>query len=369
MPRTQLPEGYISSQEAVNILGQNRTTLSRYVKKGLLHQYGPEHRKYKYYKKSEVDALAQAEKAFYESGVESHVSSDAVFSPATHGDMDALYTMAVKLFPRTASAAHRRSWMTKEPRGHYVVRRKADGAVVAYFYILALHHDVIVKYLHREVRNNNIMPDDVLNFVPGVPVEIILGGIASDPDVPEDIRSSYVSVLLRGVRHDLERLGHEGITISRMYAFSETESGIAMCARLGMSQWEPPVGKFCTFQMEIAESNTPIMRGYKQGLAEWRATHVVHIPQRSTTKSRAASTTSAQNALPGDVPEGTMLLFKFAELHGVDRRKLLDQVQSHKLAHIAIPKQNRPSETDRYFTPDQQQAVLEFWEQKGIPYQ
>lgn len=289
MSRTLPPEGYITSQEAAKILQQDRAMLSRHVKNGLLQRYGPEHRKYKFYKLSEVEALATADKAFFDASMESHVSTDAVFSPATHGDMDALYQMAVKLFPRTAGADHRRAWMTKEPRGHYIVKRKADGAVVAYLYLLALSHETIVKYLHREIRNVDIMPDDILNFVPGIAVEIILGGIASDPDVDEDVRATYVAVLLRGVRKDLERLGHEGITVSRMYAFSETEPGIAMCARLGMSQWEEPQGKFCTFQMDIAKSKASVMRGYKAALAEWQQTHQTLLQHEKRKRNRVTS--------------------------------------------------------------------------------
>ncbi len=378
MARRQPPEGYITSHDAAERIGVSDGMLSLYVKQGKLQRYGPETRKYKFYKVSEVEALAQSENAFFEKGRIIPREVDAVFSPATHADMDALYAMAVKLFPHTASAEHRRSWLTKEPRGHYVVKRKSDGAVVAYLYLLALQHDLIVRYMHGEVRNIHITSEDVLNFVPGVPVEIILGGIASDPDVvEEDTRAGYVAVLLRGVRKDLERLGHEGITITRMYAYSETESGIAMCARLGMSQWEEPRGKRCTFQMDIASSNASIMRTYNHALTQWYTAHQGNVPQRenatrrivtpSKNQGRSTITTDALNAHPENVPPDAIPLYQFARENGLDRRKMLDHLLRNNQEHIAVPIAARPGQYERYLTPEQQAAILAYWQQKRTP--
>jgi hypothetical protein len=61
-------------------------------------------------------------------------TTEAVFSFATLGDMDELYKCAKKFFSNPASAEIRRGWMRKEPRGHYIVKRINDGAVVAYLY-------------------------------------------------------------------------------------------------------------------------------------------------------------------------------------------------------------------------------------------
>lgn len=70
------------------------------------------------------------------------------------------------------------------------------------------------------------------------------------------------------------RLGKQGIVLPKLYAFSERTEGIAMCARLGMEQLEPPRGKWCMFEFDVEQSNAAILRDYKRGLETWRAAHV-----------------------------------------------------------------------------------------------
>lgn len=274
MPRPKPPEGYITAGEAARRLNVNDAMISRYVKQGRLQRYGPEERKQKYYKASEVQAIIDAERAFFEAGQKAPMSNeDAYFTPATPGDMDALYTMAVKLFPRTADGARRREWMSVEPRGYYIMKSVA-GAVVAYFYILPLRPDRLLPYLHDELPSRAITRNDIEPFVPGQLAQaVVLGGIGSDPDYDAEVRTAYTAMLLRGVRHHLELLGEQGVTVPKFYAFSETHDGIAMCVKLRMKEYEPPVGRRCTFVLDTATSNAFFLKDYRRGLARWQQEH------------------------------------------------------------------------------------------------
>lgn len=282
MPRKGPPPGYCTAGQAMGILGNKM--LYKYIDKGLIHPHelktpdGKLISKHKFYLISEVEAVRDAEQSFYDAEHNEPLPTNpiepAIFAVATPDDMDALYTMAVKLFPRTANAKIRRSWLRKEKRGHFVVKRVSDGAVMCYLYILPFLPKHLADYLHDELPSRDIKPRHISPFVPGQPAQaVVFGGIGSDPDLDTESRKIYTAVLLRGVRDELCKLGEQGIIIPRIYAFSERTEGIAMCVRLGMEQWEPPHGKWCTFQIDVMSARNPLFKGYRQALAEWRANH------------------------------------------------------------------------------------------------
>lgn len=232
---------------------------------------------------SSIQVTPESDKAFSratQGGVmQALADSSASFVRATPRDMDALYKMAVKLFPHTVGPERRKEWIRHEPRGHYVMKRD-DGSVVAYLYLLALkrdrrdlepeHRDRLAMYLRRELRNTQITASDIHQFVPGQPVDIVIGGIGSDPELEQEQRIECAAQLLHGVRHDLENLGREGFIFSNAYAFSETRDGIALCVKLGMHQWEAPRGRFFTFQLDILNSPSILFKGYRRGLTEYQ---------------------------------------------------------------------------------------------------
>ncbi len=273
------PPGYITPKEAGDKLGHSR--LYKLVKRGKIQRIVPPGYTHGYFIQDEVNALYQAEQMFFHAeNVESENTMQetiekATFALATVEDMDALYAMAIKLFPHTASAAQRRAWLNKEPQGHYIIRN-TDGRVVAYLYLLALKRDRwdvpdpdrMTMYLHRQLTSSMIEPDDINQLTPGIPVEIAIAGIGSDPDIDQDLRTSYTSWLMYGASRDLERMGREGVLLTRAYAFSETHDGIAMCAKLGMQQWEPPQGKVCTFVVDVKDSQSFLFRRYKHALQQ-----------------------------------------------------------------------------------------------------
>lgn len=283
MPRKPPPPGLITAGEAAKILNVSTGMLSIYVKQNKLHREGPASRTYKFYVEAEVRALAETERVFFEAErdqpredsntmniLPAHTYYGATFSVATANDMDALYTMAKKLFPKTADADRRRSWLTKEPQGHFVVKSNS-GAVLSYLYLLPLVANQLSNYLHDDLPSRAITPDDIEPFAPGKKSEsCVIGGIGSDPDLNQEIRTNCTGILLRGVKQELQKLGEQGIIIPKLYAFSETTTGITMCARLGMSQWEEPRGKWCTFQIDLEQTKSPLFQGYKKAIAAWK---------------------------------------------------------------------------------------------------
>jgi hypothetical protein len=376
--RKQPPLGYMTPKEAGDKLGHSR--LYKLVQKKAIQRVIPPGYTHGYYVESEVNTLYQAEQIFFNAEKaeskkdmqEAIEQEEAIFALATQDDMDALYTMAVKLFPHTASADLRRTWLAKEPQGHYIIKTR-DGRVLAYLYLLALKRDRpdvsepdrMKMYLHRQLTSSMITSDDINPLIPGVATDIAIAGIGSDPDISQELRTSYTSWLLYGVSRDLERMGREGILLNRAYAFSETHDGITMCTKLGMQQWEPPQGKVCTFVSDVQGSAAFLFKRYRRGLAEWQATHTTPrriaqpTPQPQAVHYAAPRT---QVTAPGDLPPGTLHIQDFLQRHGLKpyRRKIVGYMDtpSNNLHSHTYPKPHRSDETDRFLTPEQQEVLL-----------
>lgn len=94
--------------------------------------------------------------------------------------------------------------------------------------------------------------------------------------------------------------------------------------------------------------------------------------QKRTERSKGRPKGSGMVPVPADLPTGTIPVHMFAEMHLVHSRTLRDQIVKGiggvSIAAVSREKKNRPGETDRYFTPEQQRGCILFWEQHGTYY-
>jgi hypothetical protein len=273
MPQMKVNKDYYTAKQVKEKLNINPNQLYAYVRNGTLQHVYPPGKKLGVYLRSEVDQLAEELQTFRVVGQETPTEKDidAVFYLAQPEDMEGIDDLAVRLFgKRSIGASRRRSWLAKEPRGNYVMRRKSDGKVVAYFYVQALEHQILVDYLHQKIRGWQITEEHIMPFTPGEPRECFIGAIGTDPDAGDDLRSAYGALLLRGVKQDLVRLAGEGVIIGKLYAASSNFDGTYMCLHLGMELWEPPSRRRLTFVLDVKKSKSFLFQPYKKALAEWR---------------------------------------------------------------------------------------------------
>jgi hypothetical protein len=387
MPRKTPPPGYLTSAQALEVVGP---MLYKYVKRGLLKRYPPPHGTYGYYKQSEVEKLLQEQALFYEQGgLEEDPSQEnnhkkkeqevhqVEFSRATPDDMEGVYAVAAQLFGHTTSAEARKPLVALCPDGNYIVRD--NGQIVAYIHIQPLKPDRMAAFMRGEIRGSQIRADDLECFVPGKSADVLIksvGAIGKD-----QWPRYYLRRLLLGAVRDM---GSKGILISKIYATSETETGIAMSIHAQMKSLGKIGKDRYAFELDVATSELPLMQVYKRAYAEWQA---IHSPQPATAShSPPASITqptthkppvrisqpqkTAFSTVHPDLPEGTLTLREFAALLGINRATLAGTISdaekkyqrtgndADRVAHVAIPKPGREEtgEMDRYFTPEQQDA-------------
>lgn len=94
----------------------------------------------------------------------------------------------------------------------------------------------------------------------------------SEPDVDETTCMHYMLVLLREAAEELKKLGRRGVIIRRVYARSQTPTGIAMVIHVGMEEYPllPKTGKLVRFMLDIEKSNSFLVLAYKEEFQEWK---------------------------------------------------------------------------------------------------
>jgi hypothetical protein len=280
MPRKQAPEGYCTSAQAAAILKCSVSMVYNYERDGRLQKKVPKGRKQGFFILSEVQALAGALSEFFESPVEGqeHEENELVFSQATVDDMEGVYKVAASLFGSTTSAEARKPLIELCPLGNYIVKR--NGKVVAYIHIQPLKPDRLMAFMRGEIRGKDITANDLDCFTPGKSVECLIKSVGVVKDIGATDQSCrmnqlrFLYRLLRGTAREMAKLGSQGVNITRIYATSETVTGIAMGHSAKMKFFGKPlgVGRF-RFVMDVQESDLPLLEPYKHALAEYKQEH------------------------------------------------------------------------------------------------
>jgi len=277
MPRRQPPEGYLTSAQAAQVLGCSVGMVYNYERAGQLHKRIPSGRKQGFFVLSEVNALAEGLSSFFEAPIEvSRPEKDhLVFSQATPDDMEGVYKVAASLFGDTTSAEARKPLVARCPEGNYIV--KNNDKIVAYIHIQPLRHDRMMAFMRGEIRGKQITADDLDCFAPGKSVECLIKSVGAAKNIgttEENCRHNqlrYIFKLLRSTAVEMAKLGEKGVNITKIYATSETVTGIAMAFSAKMEQFGKPLGmgRF-RFVLDVEESNLPLLHHYKQNFAKWR---------------------------------------------------------------------------------------------------
>lgn len=258
----KLNDRYYSGRDVQRKLGISEPALRNLVNQRKIRKIVPPGREYGVYLREEIDTFAEKWLAF----LTAKEPPKTTFEIAKIEDMKAVYELAKRsISPTTMNTELRQSWMEKNPENCCIV--KHDEKVVAFFHLLPVKHDCLIRFMNGEIRGWDITAENVEPFAEGKPVEC-LAIIASEPDVNETTRMHYVTVLLRGLRKELGRLGRRGVIITKVYATSETPTGIAMAIHAGMETYGPRAGKRLTFMLDVAKSDSFIFSLYKEEIEE-----------------------------------------------------------------------------------------------------
>lgn len=366
MPRLQPPAGYTTARDAATRLGVSDGLLSRYVEQGKLKRYGPETRKHKFYKLSEIEALRETERVYtgvYERGMWRNNPS-STFDLAAESDMDAIVEISRGIFgDPPIPAAPRLAWLRKNPETFFVLRNQA-GVIVGYGSLLPLKRDVIDQFICDQIEAEQITADDVEAYVPGVPLHLYIMAIGIDPRLSSKEKHAYGARLSAGLFGYLLDLAQRGIMVKTITARSHKPDGLRMLRKMGIPQLISPVPGKSLFAVTVGESGFPLFMRYSELLRKWQATYTPVSTTPPPTKKRPESAVHVPKTASTtyqDQPPDTITLKELAEhLHRSEGTlkghiKKWDETPDHypQFEHIKIPVPNREGQYSRYFTPPQ----------------
>jgi len=280
MTRKQPPSDYLTSSQAAEILKCSVSMVYTYERSGRLKKEVPKGRKQGFFKRSEVEALAAGMAEFFEMPLESQVPemNDLVFTQATPNDAEGIYKVAASLFGSTTPAEDRKPLITLCPQGNYIVKWKEK--IVAYIHIQPLKHERLMAFMNGKIRGKDISINDLDCFTPGKSVECLVKSVGAVKDIGSDDNTRrlnqlhFLFKLLRGTALEIAKLGTQGINITKLYATSETVTGIEMAYSAHMDMFGKPFkgGRF-RYTLDVQQSDIPLLRPYKHAITEWQQAH------------------------------------------------------------------------------------------------
>ncbi len=268
----KLSDNHMSGRDVQRFLGINEPRLRTLVKNKTLSKVIPPGRQTAVYLRSEVEAFAERWEAF----LLLKEPPKTTFSVANVDDMPSEYELAKRILGATISVEQRQAWLRKNPESDFIV--KHGSKVVAYLQLLPVKHKTIEDFMDGKIRGWQVPEDDVETFESGKEVECILMGTASDPDMGEIVREGYMLVLIRGLMGKLREWGQRGIKLTKIYATSETPTGISMALHLGMEEVKPRLGKRLRFVLDVNDTDSFLFNSYKEGLSKWANEQKIETP-------------------------------------------------------------------------------------------
>lgn len=279
MPKLPPPPGTVTRQQAVQILQREKVItspamlaklkgLNKVILQGRSHGFYPEARLLEIINDHRISRNQHPLTTLFE---EDH---EIVFRQATPQDMDGVYEVAHKLFGHTTSAETRIPLVQRCPEGNYVVTD--CGKIVGYAHIQPLLSEPLRKFLAGEFRGDSLVAEYLDPFEPGKVIDVLIKSIGAYHE-SEPIRKRYSKILFIGLGHEIIRWGYSGYIIHRIYATSETPSGIEAALDFKMM----PLGKIkgskgkkrFAFELDPSTADKKMMRHYRDALEYWKNEH------------------------------------------------------------------------------------------------
>lgn len=257
---------YYTAKEAQQHLGLPVGAFYYLIDTGKIRRITPPGKNRGFYSKHQIERLAHEQPGSGRAGEPLQL----VFAQATQNDFHEEYELAALVLNGSASYGlpTSQAWLRKNPATNFIVRDQ--GRLVAFMHVVPVKTGTIKRWLNGEIREWEISAEDVLPYIPGMPVECIITNIAIATDVDTVERHQYGLCLLRGFARFLQHLAEQGVTITRFYALGATPEGITALQRATFKE-RGKIGRRVIFELNPLSSPFSIARAYRVALKRYQA--------------------------------------------------------------------------------------------------
>lgn len=263
----ELAKVYYTAAEAREALGLDEEAFQYWGRSERIKRIHLPGRKQAVYSKKEVNSIASK----MEAAMLAEKLTGLEYRKATLNDLDHEVELAHLVFGARASNPEminlRRSFLEKNPDITYHLY---DGDhLVAYTNLIPFDQEAIANFKEGE-RGWFLGIDHIELFQPGKQLECVMIDMATTPTVPPARRGTYAQILLEGFTKNLVEWGQIGIEISKVYAASNTASGIRILKHAGFQTIKDLGSGRYVFELDIDASETRILLGYKEAIRRWK---------------------------------------------------------------------------------------------------
>ncbi len=263
----ELANVYYTAAEAREVLGLDEEAFQYWGRTERIKRIKLPGRKQAVYSKKEVNTIASK----MEAAMLAEKLTGLEYRKATLNDIDHEVELAHLVFGTRASNPEminlRRSFLEKNPDITYHLY---DGDhLVAYINLIPFDQEAIAKFREGE-RGWFLGTDHIEQFQPGKPLECIIIDMATTPTVPPARRGTYAQILLEGFTRNLAAWGQMGVEISKVYAASNTASGIRILKHAGFQVIKDLGNGRYVFELDVNASEARILLGYKEAIRQWK---------------------------------------------------------------------------------------------------
>lgn len=279
MPRIEPPPGTVERKVAVKVLMREHviTSPAMLPKTKGIERVQLKNRTHGFYSEAQLLEVINDRRSAYNLpplkslyDEEHHI----VFRQAVPEDMTSVYEVAEKLFGHTTPAEDRIPLVRRVPEGNFVVTD--NDKIVSFAHVQPMLHKPLKQFLAGKIRGKDITADYLDPFASGKVVDVLIKSLGSYHEYP-GVRKRYSKALFIGMRHELVKWGEKGYIINRIYATSETPSGIEAASDFKMTSMGKIPGtkgkKRFSYVVDPLASDHPIFRDYCIALEKWRVDH------------------------------------------------------------------------------------------------
>jgi hypothetical protein len=282
----ELAKFYYTAIEARNALGLDEEAFQYWGRTERVKRIYLPNRKQAVYSRKEVNQIANK----MEAALLAEQSSGLEYRKATLNDLDQEIALANLVFGGRASIPEmvnlRRSYMEKNPDTTYHLYK--GDQLVSYINMFPFDQEAVSRF-KEGTRGWLLGVEHMEQYKPEKQLECIIIDLATTPTVPPSIRVAYAWPLLENFGRTLKYWGENGVEISKVYAASNTASGIRILNHAGFEVINDLGNGRYVFGMNVKESQTTLLREYKEALNEWKELH--HMVSQTSAPKRARKST------------------------------------------------------------------------------
>ncbi len=257
----ELAKFYYTAAEARDVLGIDEEAFQYWGRTERIKRIHLPGRKQAVYSKKEINSIASK----METALLVEKMGGLEYKKATINDLDQEIGLANLVFGARAGNPEmielRRSFIEKNPDTTYHLY---DGDyLAAYINLFPFDQEAIAKFKEGQ-RGWFLGVDHMQQFEPGKPLECIIIDMATTPAVPPARRSTYAQILLSSLITNLNEWAQKGIEISKVYAASNTASGIRILKHAGFQIINDLGNGRYVFELDIETTESKLLIEYKE---------------------------------------------------------------------------------------------------------